>query len=110
MRKSFSISGGAVCSADGASQDVYKASKRACEQYKVDRHQELLNDPELIKARKTIFLAYNKSKVDTVSNKLSNSEIASRYKEVKVCGEWVSIRKFLSGLAMMMYELNYQFR
>lgn len=90
MRKKFLISGGAICSVDGASQDVYKASKRVCQQHMVDRHQELLNDPELIKARKTLFLAYNNSQVDTKSI----SYIRKRYTKCKSWGLWGNISNY----------------
>ena len=106
MRKTFSISGGAICSADGASQDVYKASKRACQQYKEDRHQELLNDPELVEARKTLFLAYNKPKVDTKSV----SYIRKRYTKCKICwGHWSNISDYPDNILQQLIDDGCEF-
>lgn len=105
MRKKFSLSTGAICSVDGASQDVYKASKRACQQYKEDRHQQLLNDPELIEARKTLFLTYNKSQVDTKSV----SYIRKKYTKCKACGVWKSIAIYPDNVLQQLIDDGYEF-
>ena len=105
MRKKFSISRGAVCSADGASQDVYKASKKACQQHKVDRYQELLNDPELIEARKTLFLTYNKSQVDTKSI----SYIRNRYTKCKSWGLWGNISNYPDNVLQQLIDDGCEF-
>lgn len=105
MRKTFSLSTGAICSADGASQDVYKASKRACQQYKENRYQELLNDPELIEARKTLFLTYNKAQVDTKSI----SYIRKRYTKCKSFGLWKSIANYPDDILQQLIDDGCEF-
>lgn len=104
MRKRFSISRGAVCSADGASQDVYKASKRACQQHEVDRHELLLNDPELIEARKTIFLTYNKSQADK-----SISHIRKKYTKCKSWGRWGNISNYPDAVLQELINAGCEF-
>ena len=44
------------------------------------------------------------------NRKLSNSELATRYREVKVFGQWQPVTKYITGLAMMFYDLGHQFR
>ena len=105
MKKKFSISSSAICSVDGASQDVYKASKRACQQHKADRYQELLNDPELVKARKTVFLAYNKPKEDTKSV----SYIRRKYTKCKSWGLWGNISNYPDNVLQQLIDDGCEF-
>lgn len=81
--------------------DVYKATHQA--------HLAFVKDEERTESRKKELNVTFNMPVMTKPTSMTENTIRLLYKEVRVCGEWITIRKFYGGLEQM-FKDGYKFK